>query len=58
MVERRRLDGLEPFDEWEELALKAAHYFLLTAAKGNIKSLLTHLQLNKVGTGASVTHLG
>jgi tRNA wybutosine-synthesizing protein 4 len=29
--QRLRLDSIEPFDEWEELALFAAHYFLLTA---------------------------
>jgi len=29
---RRRLDTVEPFDEWEEFALFAAHYFLLVAS--------------------------
>lgn len=29
--QRLRLDGVEPFDEWEEIALFAAHYFLLIA---------------------------
>jgi tRNA wybutosine-synthesizing protein 4 len=29
---RRRLDGIEPFDEWEEFALFAGHYFLLVAS--------------------------
>jgi tRNA wybutosine-synthesizing protein 4 len=29
--QRTWLDGVEPFDEWEEFALFAAHYFLLTA---------------------------
>ena len=29
--QRLRLDSIEPFDEWEEFALFAAHYFLLTA---------------------------
>lgn len=29
--QRLRLDRIEPFDEWEEFALFAAHYFLLTA---------------------------
>ncbi|KXT00480.1 hypothetical protein AC578_4069 [Pseudocercospora eumusae] len=31
--ERRRLDRVEPFDEWEEFALFASHYFLLYAEK-------------------------
>ena len=30
--ERRALDLAEPFDEWEELALFAGHYFILVAA--------------------------
>ncbi|KAF7510400.1 hypothetical protein GJ744_006679 [Endocarpon pusillum] len=29
--QRLQLDSIEPFDEWEEFALFAAHYFLLTA---------------------------
>lgn len=29
--QRIELDRIEPFDEWEEFALFAAHYFLLTA---------------------------
>ena len=29
--QRLQLDPVEPFDEWEEFALFAAHYFLLTA---------------------------
>ena len=32
--QRLALDKVEPFDEWEEFALFAAHYFLLTARKG------------------------
>ncbi|KAF2217345.1 hypothetical protein CERZMDRAFT_119797 [Cercospora zeae-maydis SCOH1-5] len=31
--ERRRLDRVEPFDEWEEFALFGSHYFLLFAEK-------------------------
>ena len=30
--ERRALDSVEPFDEWEEFALFASHYFLLEAS--------------------------
>jgi len=30
-AERRNLDTVEPFDEWEELALFGSHYFLLVA---------------------------
>ncbi|KAJ4301635.1 tRNA methyltransferase ppm2 [Kalmusia sp. IMI 367209] len=29
---RRELDAIEPFDEWEEFALFAGHYFLLVAS--------------------------
>src|SRR5271156_5877915 len=32
--QRLALDKVEPFDEWEELALFASHYFLLTAHTG------------------------
>ncbi|KAL8738354.1 MAG: hypothetical protein Q9181_000825 [Wetmoreana brouardii] len=32
---RLRLNKLEPFDEWEELALFASHYFTLEAVKGS-----------------------
>ncbi|WPH04407.1 Hypothetical protein R9X50_00729800 [Acrodontium crateriforme] len=31
--QRRALDKVEPFDEWEEFALFASHYFLLFAEK-------------------------
>jgi tRNA wybutosine-synthesizing protein 4 len=31
MPERLELDSVEPFDEWEELALFAGHYFVLLA---------------------------
>ncbi len=31
--QRRGLNEIEPFDEWEEFALFASHYFLLVAAK-------------------------
>ncbi len=31
-VTRRRLDTVEPFDEWEEFALFGGHYFLLLAS--------------------------
>ncbi len=33
--ERSALDVIEPFDEWEEYGLFAAHYFLLIARKSN-----------------------
>ncbi|KAL1597965.1 tRNA methyltransferase ppm2 [Paraconiothyrium brasiliense] len=32
---RRGLDTVEPFDEWEEFALFAGHYFLLVASTAN-----------------------
>ncbi|KGL91851.1 Leucine carboxyl methyltransferase 2, partial [Charadrius vociferus] len=33
-VEQRRVQALEPFDEYEEWHLKCSHYFVLTASKG------------------------
>lgn len=33
-AQRIVLDDIEPFDEWEEFALFACHYFLLTASNG------------------------
>uniref|UniRef100_A0A8C3S9F7 tRNA wybutosine-synthesizing protein 4 n=1 Tax=Chelydra serpentina TaxID=8475 RepID=A0A8C3S9F7_CHESE len=32
--ERRRVQALEPFDEYEEWHLKCSHYFILVASKG------------------------
>ncbi|XP_056145974.1 tRNA wybutosine-synthesizing protein 4 [Lampris incognitus] len=41
--ERRRLESLEPFDEYEEWHQKCSHYFILTASRGSltIQALLT-----------------
>ncbi|XP_012504941.1 PREDICTED: tRNA wybutosine-synthesizing protein 4 [Propithecus coquereli] len=36
--ERRRMENLEPFDEFEEWHLKCAHYFILAAARGDTLS--------------------
>lgn len=36
--ERRRVENLEPFDEFEEWHLKCAHYFILAASKGDTLS--------------------
>lgn len=36
--ERRRVEMLEPFDEYEEWHLKCSHYFILAASKGDILS--------------------
>ncbi|NXA43662.1 TYW4 protein, partial [Eudromia elegans] len=43
--EQRRVQALEPFDEYEEWHLKCSHYFVLTAAKG-MKPSWTPLLLN------------
>ncbi|NWY07820.1 TYW4 protein, partial [Nothoprocta ornata] len=43
--EQRRVQALEPFDEYEEWHLKCSHYFILTAAKG-MKPSWTPLLLN------------
>ncbi|KAF2032598.1 LCM-domain-containing protein [Setomelanomma holmii] len=34
---RRKLDAVEPFDEWEEFALFAGHYFLLVASNAGLR---------------------
>ena len=39
-VERRRIDLLEPFDEFEEFCLKCSHYTLMCAMKGNCQNML------------------
>lgn len=36
--ERRRVETLEPFDEFEEWHLKCSHYFILAASRGDILS--------------------
>lgn len=36
--ERRRMENLEPFDEFEEWHLKCAHYFILAASRGDAVS--------------------
>ncbi|XP_019580929.2 tRNA wybutosine-synthesizing protein 4 [Rhinolophus sinicus] len=36
--ERRRMERLEPFDEFEEWHLKCAHYFILAASRGDTLS--------------------
>ncbi|KAL2081246.1 hypothetical protein ACEWY4_023099 [Coilia grayii] len=38
--ERQRVEGLEPFDEFEEWHQKCSHYFILTAAKGSLTQAL------------------
>jgi tRNA wybutosine-synthesizing protein 4 len=34
---RRKLDAVEPFDEWEEFALFGGHYFLLVASNNELR---------------------
>ncbi|XP_056611537.1 tRNA wybutosine-synthesizing protein 4 [Triplophysa dalaica] len=36
--ERQKVEGLEPFDEYEEWHQKCSHYFILTASKGSLTS--------------------
>ena len=40
VVERKRIDLLEPFDEFEEFYLKCSHYTLMCANKGNCQNVL------------------
>ncbi|XP_076857570.1 tRNA wybutosine-synthesizing protein 4 isoform X2 [Brachyhypopomus gauderio] len=37
-VERKRVENLEPFDEFEEWHQKCSHYFILTASNGSLTS--------------------
>ncbi|XP_029314257.1 tRNA wybutosine-synthesizing protein 4 [Cottoperca gobio] len=36
--ERRRVESLEPFDEYEEWHQKCSHYFILSASRGSLMS--------------------
>jgi tRNA wybutosine-synthesizing protein 4 len=45
--ERKSLDIIEPFDEWEEFALFGCHYFLLVADNGGIKAASRHSSTQK-----------
>ncbi|XP_078407905.1 tRNA wybutosine-synthesizing protein 4 [Cetorhinus maximus] len=38
--EKRRIEMLEPFDEYEEWHLKCSHYLILSASKGDLKECL------------------
>jgi tRNA wybutosine-synthesizing protein 4 len=40
--QRRQLDQIEPFDEWEEFALFAGHYFLLVATNASCSEPLNN----------------
>ncbi|XP_059199036.1 tRNA wybutosine-synthesizing protein 4 [Centropristis striata] len=48
--ERRRVESLEPFDEYEEWHQKCSHYFILTASRGSLmaQALLTHAPVSPV----------
>ncbi|CAB1421107.1 unnamed protein product [Pleuronectes platessa] len=50
--ERRRVEVLEPFDEYEEWHQKCSHYFILTASRGSgmTQALLTHPPVSPVSS--------
>ncbi|XP_035030289.2 tRNA wybutosine-synthesizing protein 4 [Hippoglossus stenolepis] len=50
--ERRRVEDLEPFDEYEEWHQKCSHYFILTASQGSCmtQALLTHPPVSPVSS--------
>jgi len=60
--ERTSLDSIEPFDEWEEFALFACHYFLLIADNKTIGSINGGLKISQVeppgriATGAEMVY--
>ena len=41
--EQKRVNKLEPFDEYEEWHLKCSHYSILCAFKGQSKQLAAHM---------------
>ncbi|PGH26975.1 hypothetical protein AJ80_01359 [Polytolypa hystricis UAMH7299] len=59
-AQRRALDTFEPFDEWEEFALYAAHYFLLTAttqAGGALQNNSNGITSKGLGEDTTTPHL-
>ncbi|KAI1780584.1 LCM-domain-containing protein [Hypoxylon cercidicola] len=57
--ERRRLDAIEPFDEWEEFALFASHYCVVIAKAypGSIASIATTPVHSKLIRGFQTTEI-
>ncbi|KAG8627900.1 hypothetical protein KVT40_003773 [Elsinoe batatas] len=56
--ERRHLDTVEPFDEWEEFALFGAHYFLLRASNRPTDDTTIVPESNPRGLAKSTDTLG
>ncbi|PVI03159.1 LCM-domain-containing protein, partial [Periconia macrospinosa] len=44
---RRMLDVVEPFDEWEEFALFAGHYFMVVASNTDCKTPMKTVQIDQ-----------
>ncbi|KAH8728730.1 hypothetical protein GQ44DRAFT_757142 [Phaeosphaeriaceae sp. PMI808] len=51
---RRRLDTIEPFDEWEEFALFCGHYFLLVASNAELGKLSETPRIDAANTPFSL----
>ena len=51
---RRNLDSIEPFDEWEEFALFAGHYFLIVASTARPTAPASVNDLSKLSGGLEV----
>ncbi|ROL55070.1 tRNA wybutosine-synthesizing protein 4 [Anabarilius grahami] len=51
--ERQRVEGLEPFDEFEEWHQKCSHYFILSASKGSV----TNQALLMLPKSPSISHM-
>ncbi|CAL1526101.1 unnamed protein product [Lymnaea stagnalis] len=51
--EKRRIEKLETFDEYEELNLKYSHYFILTASTVDLKRSLIRDRENKINVSFS-----
>lgn len=52
---RRKLDSFEPFDEWEEFALFAGHYFLLVASNAELRKSTETSGMNAASAPSGTT---
>lgn len=54
--QRKALNNVEPFDEWEEFALFASHYFLLVATKISARATSIFLQTDTAEPDRNAIH--
>ncbi|CAI6276755.1 unnamed protein product [Periconia digitata] len=53
---RRSLDAVEPFDEWEEFALFAGHYFLVVASNTDSKKPMKMANIDQSNSNTGVSN--